>query len=931
MANRSRNTEKRSDDQAFQPHDRLNDRYEIIESIGVGGMGEVYRAHDRDLDREIAVKTLVQHANLNETARQRFQREVKTLASLSHPNVMRVHDIGTHENILFAVMELVEGEPLRRMIDRGPLHWQRAARIGQGVAEGLAAAHDVDIMHRDIKPENIMIGTDDHTTILDFGLARPHHFARNSSDENLSDENRLSGTCPYMSPEQVNGQPLSCATDLFSLGTVLYEMVTGTNPFRGANLVKTLSLVERAKPPEINSPYTIPQQLRDLIGQMLNADPAARPSATAVADDLGRLQSSQAELASAEEEQVLAKLLEGVSDAVGEEFFRALVKNLAEALGTYCALVTEFDRDNRHARALAFWTTEGWYEGYEYTIAGTPCEAVFDKQDLFHHPDHLQGLFPTDHDLPAMGFVSYMGVPLFDTDGTVLGNLAVLDRKPMPPEPRCVGLLRLFATRAAAEHQRLKRERELREREQRLARLFDGVVDPIIEVDEALTVTQFNRAAETVFGRSTRQVLGKNLADLLDETDEESLRQLFETLEVDGDSNTSVCIPRGWNSPSTDNGNPQVTEANVSRIDTATGHFFTIVMRNVDQTDQPGEDFRSVQGNAQRLHDEIDEIQGTRLIGENENFRQVLCYVAQVASTDATVLINGETGTGKELVARAIHTSSCRSEQPLVCVNCAAIPSGLIESEFFGHEKGAFTGATDRREGRFAHANGGTLFLDEIGELPLEMQGKLLRVLQEGDFEPVGSSKTQHVDVRIIAATNRDLSVEVKEGRFREDLYYRLNVFPIELPALRDRGDDVLLLAESFARDMSRIMGRPFAGLTEDCRSRLMSYSWPGNIRELRNVIERALITAKAGRLDLSAAFTCGVSPHAFRDVLSGDDESARVMTDDEMRELERRNIRQALKICDGKVSGEGGAAELLGLKSSTLSSRIKALGIERP
>jgi transcriptional regulator with GAF, ATPase, and Fis domain len=306
--------------------------------------------------------------------------------------------------------------------------------------------------------------------------------------------------------------------------------------------------------------------------------------------------------------------------------------------------------------------------------------------------------------------------------------------------------------------------------------------------------------------------------------------------------------------------------------------------------------------------------------------------VEQVAETDATVLILGETGTGKELIARAIHARSPRRDRALVSVNCAAMPESLVESELFGHEKGAFTGATARREGRFAMADGGTIFLDEVGELPLHLQAKLLRVVQHSEFEPVGSSKTRRVDVRVIAATNRDLLQASRDGTFREDLYYRLNVFPLQVPPLRERAEDIPLLASAFAERYARRSGRTLEPLSESCIRRLQSYSWPGNVRELQNVIERAVIISRDGRLDLDRALpeeARVAAPSAAADW--GDGDGPAIHTAREIEELERRNYRRALDAAGWKVAGEGGAAALLGMKPSTLSSRMKALGISRP
>jgi transcriptional regulator with GAF, ATPase, and Fis domain len=293
------------------------------------------------------------------------------------------------------------------------------------------------------------------------------------------------------------------------------------------------------------------------------------------------------------------------------------------------------------------------------------------------------------------------------------------------------------------------------------------------------------------------------------------------------------------------------------------------------------------------------------------------------------VLILGETGTGKELIARAIHRASRRRDKPLIKVNCAAIPATLIESEFFGHEQGAFTGATKKRDGRFALAHGGTIFLDEVSELPFDLQSKLLRVLQEGEFEPVGSAHTRKVDARVIAATNRDLGQAVRDGRFREDLYYRLNVFPILLPPLRERREDIGILAAAFAQKFARRMGRSLEPLSHNCLRRLETYNWPGNVRELQNIVERAVITSSDGNLNLDRALPETVnSPHIMP---SSDGAAAKhVRTAKELEELERQNLIAALESVDWKVAGSNGAAQLLGIKPTTLSSRMKALGIER-
>ena len=288
-----------------------------------------------------------------------------------------------------------------------------------------------------------------------------------------------------------------------------------------------------------------------------------------------------------------------------------------------------------------------------------------------------------------------------------------------------------------------------------------------------------------------------------------------------------------------------------------------------------------------------------------------------MAASDATVLIFGETGTGKELIARAVHDLSSRKERPLVKVNCAALPATLIESELFGHEKGAFTGALARKIGRFELADRGTIFLDEIGDLSLELQGKLLRVLQEGEFERVGNPQTLTVDVRVIAATNRNLKQQVKNGVFREDLFYRLNVFPVHLPPLRERQEDIPLLIRHFVDKYSIKAGKEITTVSQKVLNALQSYRWPGNVRELENIIERAVVIARGNSLELGDWFVDETSNSDAPEVVT-------------LEENERHHIRQALERTGWRVSGGKGAAKLLNINPKTLESRMKKLGIHR-
>jgi len=318
-----------------------------------------------------------------------------------------------------------------------------------------------------------------------------------------------------------------------------------------------------------------------------------------------------------------------------------------------------------------------------------------------------------------------------------------------------------------------------------------------------------------------------------------------------------------------------------------------------------------------------------RIVGSSPVLTQMLARVEAVAETPASVLLQGESGVGKELVAHAIHARSPRAEGPLVKVNCASIPKELFESEFFGHVKGAFTGAHRDRVGRFQLADGGTLFLDEVSEIPLEQQGKLLRVLQEGEFEPVGDDVTKSVDVRVVAATNRDLEKLIFAGEFREDLFYRLSVFPIEVPPLRKRGGDIIKLAQHFLEKACNDFGRPLMKLSRAQGGMLRDYNWPGNVRELKNVIERAVILSPRNvlRLDLSMS-SLGADNMSAQPEQRAEDQ---VLTETEMRRLQKRNLLAALKQTGWRVSGPDGAAEVLGVKPTTLADRIRSYGIRRP
>ncbi len=632
-----------------------------------------------------------------------------------------------------------------------------------------------------------------------------------------------------------------------------------------------------------------------------------------------------------DEDTALRTILEGTATKTGEQFFAALVKNLSQALSTHGAWVTEYVEDCRRLRALAFWLGGKWVEDYEYDLAETPCGKVINDAKYVHIQDKAIELFPRDPDLKKMGAVSYAGAPLLDLNGKILGHLAVLDTRPMPEEKRALTIFRIFAARAAAELQRLRAEVEVRQREEKLGGLVNSAMDAIIEIDRNLKIRLANPAAEKVFKFRADQVIDQKFGRFIAHEDREKLLQLIQELEDRSEEQHYMWIAGGLKAIGSD-GIEFSAEATLSRFEFGGEPMYVLILRNVNDRFAAEQKIRSLSREAEYLREEIKHLHNfDEIIGQSEPLLRMLHDVEHVAETDVNVLISGETGTGKELIARAIHSASRRNKKPLIRVNCAAIPAALIESEFFGHEKGAFTGATQKRLGRFALADGGTIFLDEIGELSVDLQVKLLRVLQEGEFEPVGSSQTQKVDVRVIAATNRDLQNLVQDGDFREDLYYRLNVFPIEVPPLRNRGDDIVRLAAYFAENFAKRIGRPIEPFSQEGIRRLNAYPWPGNVRELQNVVERAVITSHDGRLNLDRALPETAATMMSRVIPVPKETDYKIQTIKELHNLERENLIRALEACGWRVSGKNGAAQLLGAPPSTLSSRIKALGIKRP
>jgi formate hydrogenlyase transcriptional activator len=504
---------------------------------------------------------------------------------------------------------------------------------------------------------------------------------------------------------------------------------------------------------------------------------------------------------------------------------------------------------------------------------------------------------------------------LSDTEGKVRGfELGAVDYITKPFQTAEV--LARVNTHLAL--QRLKQS--LQQSEERLSRIVESALDAIIVFDRDGIVLLFNRAAERVFRCGAGEALGRQMDDLLSQPLRKVLAEYRSTDRADSALPAPTFIAEGHRAARAD-GESFAIEASLSCAEASGQVIYTLILRDIDERMKAQAEMRHLQGLNRYLEDELRSAKaGTELVGASAGLRAVLQQVQQVASTDATVLICGETGTGKELIAEAIHASSPRSAKPLVKLNCAALPANLIESELYGHERGAFTGALARRAGRFELADGGTLFLDEIGELPLDLQAKLLRVLQQGEFERVGGSVTLKVDVRIVAATNRDFAQEVAAGRFRADLYYRLNVFPITLPPLRDRKPDIVLLSNHFLRGYASKYGKRIEALSDSQAAVLSGYGWPGNVRELQHVIERAVILTQGTRLALGDWFT---EPSPVPAAAT----ATEAMT---LEEADRAHILKVLGETAWRVSGKAGAAERLGVKPTTLESRMKRLGITR-
>jgi PAS domain S-box-containing protein len=651
-------------------------------------------------------------------------------------------------------------------------------------------------------------------------------------------------------------------------------------------------------------------------------------------------------------DQLLHAIIEGTSAVAGEEFFRSLVQHLAEGLGVRWVFIAEC-LPNLRARTLAYWKSDRLASNFEYDMRGTPCLKVAEGRTC-HVPDRLPEVFPADQGMIDMGTVSYLGVPLRDSDRRVIGHLVTFDDKPMPRDPLALSVLETFANRAGLEVERMRAFQKLhrlnQESEVRFRDLFEEA--PIAYVHEGLD-TRFiraNRAAMRILGIKPNEIEGTFGKTFIPDTPD-AQRRLREALESIGKGTDTSGVVLELRRK--DDGKPIWIQW-WSKPDPSGRYTRTMFIDITEQVLMERERARLEAQNIYLQEEIRSEHNFTEIVGNSPALLNVLHQVDQVAPTDSTVLILGETGTGKELIARAIHDRSDRKTFPLVKVNCGAISAGLVESELFGHVKGAFTGALTNRDGRFKLADGGTIFLDEVGELPLDTQVKLLRVLQEQEFEPIGGSRTLKVNVRVIAATNRELTEAIKDGKFRSDLYYRLNVVPMQVPALRERGDDIPLLTTFFMQRFAKKFNKPVNRVSDQTLERLARYSWPGNIRELQNIIERAVVLSQGNTLSLSADFDSAAVPSS-RSGKSGSDRDQVDPVPDRQHEtrpqkekfaapapaasdgpaaledVERHHIESVLRQTNWMIEGERGAAKILSLNPSTLRSRMQKLGIKRP
>ncbi len=654
---------------------------------------------------------------------------------------------------------------------------------------------------------------------------------------------------------------------------------------------------------------------------------------------LGRVRADRALRERLEFEQALAtvsaRLIDVAPSSIDEEL-QAALEGIARALRMDCTVLAQLDAARERFVISHEWCAAG-VSSFRAAMTGLPIARFGWPQTALARGELVS--FTRDEvpeDAPALrsviertGVRTMVAVPL-SVDGDVIGSVLFqsMTRASRVPE-EIIPRLRFASDAIASALARRRADESLRESESRFAHVIECAPDGVVVLGPDGAILEWTAQSERIFGRRREEVLGCAFADVaLDPVDAPRF-----TLAQEG--RFELTGVRGGC-------RPFPLEISTARMKRRGETILACFVRDITERKRTEADrqraFEEVARQKTRAEHERDYLReesrraaaGRTVIGRSAAFRRAMESLDAVASTSATVLVVGESGVGKELFARALHERSRRAQAPLVKVNCASIPESLFESEFFGHVRGSFTGAHKDRIGRFELADGGTLFLDEVGEIPLDMQAKLLRVLQEGEFERVGDDRTRRVDVRIVAATNRDLAAEVQAERFRRDLFYRLSVFPIGVPPLRDRREDIVPLASHFLAILARAAGRTGLTLSQAQEAALLDYDWPGNVRELEHVIERAVILSPAPPLRLELALSSPTRPSSSPPPSRSTTPSGIVLRAEDVRRIEKESIVAALERARGRISGAGGAAELLGVKPSTLRDRMKALGVTR-